>query len=444
MQDPKWRQAMKDEIDVLEKNNTWTLEMLPPDKKPIGCTSSSLCQSLKDFLHAHFHLKDLGKLKYFLGIEVARHPSGIFLCQRKYTLDILTESRMLGAKPCKFPMEQKLKLNKNEGRTISNPIQYRRLIGRLIYLTITQPDISYAIHILSQFTQEPKQPHMDAAIRVLRYLKSSPGQGIFLLSTSSLHLSAFCDSDWASCPMTRKSTIGYITMLGNSPISWKTKKQTIVSRSSAEAEYRAMACIDQYEEVDLVTKGGNYGWRVYKGPIPFQPATTPSCINPIFLVMVYFHFEIDKNVGSASITGGYFYRSLTDPCMYGRYIDMDLYGGALWASSEYLVNSGNFTIARIPFKCANDNPIACSLPSLGYIISFVEDNNKDLHILTSTDVYRVARPSRYDFSCSKENGANSTTSRHHSSSSSISTNVTSDCRFLSSLLLFVFFHILEI
>ncbi|GLU21458.1 hypothetical protein SLE2022_375960 [Rubroshorea leprosula] len=201
---------------------------------------------------------------------------------------------------------------------------------------------------------------------------------------------------------------------------------------------------DQYEEVDIVTKGGNYGWRVYKGPIPFQPATTPSCINPIFLAMGYFHSEVDKNVGSASITGGYFYRSLTDPCMYGRYIDMDLYGGALWAGNEYLVNSGNFTTVRIPFKCANDSPVACSLPFLGYIISFAENNNKDLHILTSIDVYRVARPSRYDFSCSKENGANSTTSRHHSSSSSISTKVTSDCRFLSSLLLSVFFHILEI
>ncbi|GLT25855.1 hypothetical protein SLA2020_009580 [Shorea laevis] len=83
---------------------------------------------------------------------------------------------------------------------------------------------------------------------------------------------------------------------------------------------------DQYEEVDMVTKGGNYGWRVYEGPIPFHPATTPggstspSSINPIFPVMDYFHSEIDKNVGSPSIMGGYFYRSLTDPCMHGRYI----------------------------------------------------------------------------------------------------------------------------
>ncbi|GKU93384.1 hypothetical protein SLEP1_g6979 [Rubroshorea leprosula] len=178
--------------------------------------NSSLCQKLKEFLHTMFHIKDLGKLKYFL-------------------------AGMLGTKPCPFPMEQKMKLTPCIGSPLSDPMQYRRLVGKLIHLTITRPEISFAVHTLSQFMQAPRQPHLDATMRVWRYLKSSPGQGIFLSSSSSLQLSAYCDSDWASCPTTRRSTTGYLTLLGNSPISWKTKKQSTVSRSSAKAEYRAMA-----------------------------------------------------------------------------------------------------------------------------------------------------------------------------------------------------------
>ncbi|GKV19001.1 hypothetical protein SLEP1_g29301 [Rubroshorea leprosula] len=225
------------------QGNNFLAVLVYVDDLIIAGNNSTLCQHLKDFLNSQFHIKDLGRLKYFLGIEVARHPSGIFLCQRKYTLDILFESGMLGAKPVSFPMEQKLKLTLDGGSPLPNPMQYRRLVGRLIYLTITRPEISFSVHILSQFMQAPTQLHLDAAMRVLRYLKSSPGQGIFLSSSSSLQLSGFCDSDWASCPTTRRSTTGYVTMLGTSPISWKTKKQSTVSRSSAEAEYRAMASI---------------------------------------------------------------------------------------------------------------------------------------------------------------------------------------------------------
>ncbi|XP_040988164.1 HIPL1 protein-like isoform X1 [Juglans microcarpa x Juglans regia] len=172
---------------------------------------------------------------------------------------------------------------------------------------------------------------------------------------------------------------------------------------------------DKYEEVDLITKNGNYGWRVYEGPYSYAPPeapggnTTPSSISPILPVMGYSHSDVNKAEGSASITAGYFYRSTTDPCMYGRYLYADLYAAALWAGTESPQDSGNFTSSEIPFSCAADSPLPCSLlqgstlPALGYAFSFAEDNNKDIFILTSSGVYRVVSPSRCNYTCSKEN-----------------------------------------
>ncbi|XP_017609394.1 uncharacterized mitochondrial protein AtMg00810-like [Gossypium arboreum] len=118
---------------------------------------------------------------------------------------------------------------------------YQRLMGRLLYLTNTQPDISYAVQHLSQFMQKLKKSHYEAALQIVRYIKKSPGQGIFLAVENKVQLIAYCDSDSATCPMTRRSIIGFCIKLGNSLVSWKSKKQSTVSRSSTEAEYRSMA-----------------------------------------------------------------------------------------------------------------------------------------------------------------------------------------------------------
>ncbi|CAA0834726.1 HIPL1 protein [Striga hermonthica] len=170
---------------------------------------------------------------------------------------------------------------------------------------------------------------------------------------------------------------------------------------------------DQYEEVDIISKGGNYGWRVYEGPLTFNPQSSPggntsaNSIDPIFPVLGYSHSKINK-LGSAAISGGYFYRSQADPCTYGSYLYADLYASHIWAAQETPGNSGNFTAKDVSFSCASDSPIQCDtvpnsrLPALQYIFSFGEDNRKDVFILTQSGVYRVVRPSRCNYECSKE------------------------------------------
>ena len=176
---------------------------------------------LKTHLLKRFFIKDLGELKYFLGIEFSRSKKGIFMSQRKYALDILQDIGLTRVKPEKFPMEQNLKLTDEDGELLHDPSRYRRLVGRLIYLTVTRPDIVYPVRTLSQFMNTPRKPHWEAALRVLRYIKGSPGQGLFLPSENNLTLSAFCDSDWGGCRMSRRSVSGYCVFLGSSLISWK-------------------------------------------------------------------------------------------------------------------------------------------------------------------------------------------------------------------------------
>lgn len=177
--------------------------------------SLDILQQFKQFVHTQFQLKDLGSLKYFLGLEIARSAKDIVLSQRHYTLELLEDTGFLGSKPTTVPMDPKLKLNNHDGPLLADPSQYRRLVGRLLYLTLSRPDITYAIHKLSQYISQPHLPHLHAIHHLLRYLKQNPGQGIFLSSSTALQLKAFSDADWAACPDSRKSITGFCIFLGD-------------------------------------------------------------------------------------------------------------------------------------------------------------------------------------------------------------------------------------
>ncbi|RVW23974.1 Retrovirus-related Pol polyprotein from transposon RE1 [Vitis vinifera] len=300
----EWKKAVQDEIDALEKNGTWTITDLPVGKRPVGCKwiftikykadgsverfkarlvargftqsygidyqetfapvaklntirillslavnqdwclqqldiknaflngdleeevymeippgfeeSMAKNQNLKKYLSEEFEVKDLGNLKYFLGMEVARSRKGIVVSQRKYILDLLKETDML-------------------------EWEISAACRALDYLSHTRPDIGFAVSAVSQFMHSPTEEHMEAVYRILRYLKMTPGKGLFFRKTENRDTEVYSDANWAGNIIDRRSTSGYCSFVWGNLVTWRSKKQSVVARSSAEAEYRALA-----------------------------------------------------------------------------------------------------------------------------------------------------------------------------------------------------------
>jgi hypothetical protein len=214
--------------------------LLYVDDIVLTASSQSLLRRLVDALQREFPVKDLGVLHHFLGVTVEARPSRL-LHQRQYTLDILEQAKMIACKPCSTPVDTQAKLSEAQGDPVEDPTGYRSLAGALQYLTFTRPDISYAVQQISLHMHDPREPHLAALKRLLRYLRGTVDYGLLLHRSTSSELVVYTDADWAGCPDTRRFTSGYAFFLGGNLVSWSSKRQPVVSRSSAEAEYRAVA-----------------------------------------------------------------------------------------------------------------------------------------------------------------------------------------------------------
>ncbi|XP_019242117.1 PREDICTED: uncharacterized protein LOC109222191 [Nicotiana attenuata] len=248
---------MSQDIKALEDNATWEIVGLPAGKKAIGSkwvfkikymangeverykarlvVKGYAQQEGLDYHETFSPIAKMVTVRTVISITASRgwnlfqmDVNNTFLQEDLYE-DVYMEL------PQGFQRQGDYKVRINGDETLEDIGSYHKLIGKLLYLTITRPNLSFAVQVLSQFMQHPKQSHWDTALRVVRYVKGAPSLGILLGTGPIDTLFAYCDSDWASCPNTRRSVIGYIIKLGDSLLSWKSKKQQTVSRSSAEA-----------------------------------------------------------------------------------------------------------------------------------------------------------------------------------------------------------------
>ncbi|KAJ9556652.1 hypothetical protein OSB04_011266 [Centaurea solstitialis] len=231
-----------------------------------GSTNPELCTKFSKIMETEFEMSMMGELNFFLGIQVKQNPDGIFINQSEYIKDMLKKFNMTDCSPIKTPMPTGNLLGPDlSGKSVDQKI-YRSMIGSLLYLTATRPDIMFATCFCARFQANPKESHLAAVKRILRYLKGTPELGLWYPKDSSFELISFTDSDYGGCKLDRKSTSGSCQFLGDKLVSWTSKKQNCVSTSTAEAEYVAAAsCCSQV--LWMKTQLLDYGYKLKRVPI---------------------------------------------------------------------------------------------------------------------------------------------------------------------------------
>jgi hypothetical protein len=200
-------------------------------------SDSNLLNHVKTILKNKFEMKDLGFLHYFLGLQVLQTNEGFFLSQSKYACDLLHYFHMDDCKPTPSPFQSRVKLTATCTSPEVDATLYRQLVGSLLYLTHTHPDLSFVVGLVARYMQTPHESHWKEAKRILHYVHGTIQFGIHYSSGGTPLLVGFTDSDWVDDPDDQKSTAGYVFSLGSGPVTWACKKQQAIALSSAEAEY---------------------------------------------------------------------------------------------------------------------------------------------------------------------------------------------------------------
>ncbi|GKA87184.1 putative ribonuclease H-like domain-containing protein [Tanacetum coccineum] len=206
-----------------------------------GSTKKSWCDEFEALMKSRFQMSSMGELTFFLGLQVKQKPDGIFISQDKYVAEILKKFDFASVKTASTPIETQKPLVKDEEASDVDVHLYRSMIGSLMYVTASRPDIMFAVCACSRFQVTPKTSHLSAVKRIFRYLKGKPKLGLWYPRESSFDLESYSDSDYAGANLDRKSTTGGCQFLGRRLITWQCKKQTIVATSTTEAEYVAAA-----------------------------------------------------------------------------------------------------------------------------------------------------------------------------------------------------------
>ncbi|GJS49571.1 putative ribonuclease H-like domain-containing protein [Tanacetum coccineum] len=247
-----------------------------------GSTRKSWCDEFEALMKGRFQMSSMGELIFFLGLQVKQKTDGIFISQDKYVADMLKKFDLASVKTAITPMETKMALTKDEEADDVDVHLYRSMIGSLMYLTASRPDIMFAVCVCSRFQVTPKTSHLNAVKRIFKYLKGKPNLGLWYPRESSFDLEAFSDSDYAGANLDRKSTTGGCQFLGSRLISWQCKKQTIVATSTTEAEYVAAAsCCGQV--LWIQNQMLDYGFNFMNTKIHIDNESTICIVkNPVY------------------------------------------------------------------------------------------------------------------------------------------------------------------
>ncbi|GKB89747.1 putative ribonuclease H-like domain-containing protein [Tanacetum coccineum] len=247
-----------------------------------GSTKRSWCDEFEALMKSRFQMSSMGELTFFLGLQVKQKEDGIFISQDKYVAEILKKFDFASVKTASTPIETQKPLTKDEEAADVDVHLYRSMIGSLMYLTASRPDIMFAVCACSRFQVTPKTSHLNAVKRIFRYLKGKPKLGLWYPRVSSFDLEAYSDSDYAGANLDRKSTTGGCQFLGRRLISWQCKKQTIVATSTTEAEYVAAAnCCGQV--LWIQNQMLDYGFNFMNTKIYIDNESTICIVkNPVF------------------------------------------------------------------------------------------------------------------------------------------------------------------